>query len=745
MQNKEPEKLVTWEPRIGESLNRFVSQIAFLNNDLNAQEELKSQAIRILARCANPSVITASKSVLVLGQVQSGKTLSFTSVIAAARDNRIPLTVLLAGTKRSLMQQTFERLERDLLSDSRGSTPKWIIKKDVKVFDKSELIAGIRSQHDSLVPDEYRKSIVLVTMKNKAGIMKVESVIKAIINEVGFSFPVLVIDDEGDQASPNTKQEKDERSATYAAIWELRDSLSNHSFLSYTATPEANLLLEIQDMLSPESVVVLNPGENYLGGYDLFVDRSSRFSKLIEENELEIATNPSPNDSPPRSLVDSLAYFFVTLAIAQKSYPQARPVSMLIHPDSKIDSHNQYKKWVKSIVDRWTSHFEEIFSLDNPEFKIPTDFETAINEIQKTLSIEEIFRESTNPRLELFKLVRYWITSNSVETRVINSANSSNNLLPSEWPNRAGWILIGAGKLDRGFVVENLVVTYMPRGRGGGNVDTIQQRGRFFGYKKSYRELLRGWMSEDLINAYREIVETENEMRKELQVFDAQALRLKDWRRNMVLAYGLAPTRKNVISMDYTLLNLKDNSWFKQQKLFDPVLHDLQSQIEDKVISLLSQAEETSLDNREQGERHLRTVITLPELLDLLIDWPMSGDDKITFDKHLLLLSKYSQTHSNTHASVFFMNQLKIRERSADKTSSGNSKFWSINNLHEGRSSSSKGKYIGDSNIKNDDALTVQIHNVAPRVDRVSKPMPPILALALSWPNGFSKRVLEQN
>lgn len=744
MPKKQPRPLVTWEPVTGNGIFSFISRIDFLANDTARQEIVVQQAKRILSRCANPAMAVDRKCSLVLGQVQSGKTLSFTSVIALARDNHIALTVLLGGTKRPLMQQTYERLTKDLTLDSQGSSTKWLIKKDARISDKTEILKAIQTQTNSFVPDEYKQSVVLVVMKNRAGIKKVETLLRAIQKEMNRNIPVLIIDDEGDQASPNTKHEKDERSATYSSIWDLRDALPNHSFLSYTATPEANLLLELDDILSPDSVVVLTPGEEYVGGYELFVDRSSNFVKIIPENELEVATAPSEKDLPPKSLVDSLAYFLITLAVAQKNFPSVRPISMLIHPDSKIDSHTKYRKWVKSILDRWIMHFDENEDINSHSYKIPSDFLKAINELEATLDLSTIFVGVEDPRKEILKLVRYWLNSEAIEIRVVNSEKPKNNVLPEEWKDKAAWILIGAGKLDRGFVVEKLAVTYMPRGRGGGNVDTIQQRGRFFGYKKTYLPLLRGWVSEDLNSAYRDIVETESEMRIELEAFDRNSYQLHDWGRNMILAQGLTPTRKNVISMNYSLLDLKDNSWFQQKRLFDPVLRSMQSEIEEKILKLMINSEITSLDNRLTSKRHKKTLISIPELLELLVDWPRSGEDKVAFSKHLVLLSKYARSHRETNATIFFMNQLEKSIRSAEKGCTGERKYWPINNLHEGRNETSKSAYIGDKEIRSADSISVQIHKIAPRNDRFSEPDSPVYAIALAWPNGFRKRVLEQ-
>jgi hypothetical protein len=170
-----PRPLVTWEPVTGNGIYSFISGIDFLANDVDRQELVVQQAKRILSRCANPALLVDRKCSLVLGQVQSGKTLSFTSVIALARDNGISLTVLLGGTKRPLMQQTYERLTKDLTLDSVGSSSKWLIKRDSKVTDKAEIMKALATQSDSYVPNEYKQSVVLVVMKNRAGIKKVQA------------------------------------------------------------------------------------------------------------------------------------------------------------------------------------------------------------------------------------------------------------------------------------------------------------------------------------------------------------------------------------------------------------------------------------------------------------------------------------------------------------------------------------------------------------------------------------------
>ena len=750
MQSDSNSLIETWPAVIGQTGRSFIQGIEFLS-DPDRKDGVLKESQKILSRCSNPEKQVSRKSILVLGEVQSGKTLSFTSVIALARDNKIPVTVLLAGTKRPLMKQNYEQLQKDLNRNSSGSAAQWFITNNTKSDTRKQVVDALDDWFNGDTPNEFKKAIVIASMKTPAGIKKVTNFLRQIQEELQITIPTLIIDDEGDQASPNTKVDQDEFSSTYAAISDLRDSLENHSFLSYTATPEANLLLSLSDHLSPESVVVLSPGEEYVGGYKLFVDRSikSKFSIKIPEEELGVATKPQFGDLPPKTLVSSLAYFLVCMTVAQKKYEKVRPISMLIHPDSTIDSHTQYRKWVTSIINKWIMHFEEN-NLDSPNYIIPSDFKSAITNLAKTVQLTDIFSENSNsnPEIELLKLIKYWIKPEYLEVRVVNSEKSTHNVTPDEWNTKSGWILIGAGKLDRGFVVKNLAVTYMPRGIGGGNVDTIQQRGRFFGYKANYLELLRGWFSEQLIDSYANIVETETALRENLKKYDNESLSLMGWKRSMIMDPALSPTRKNIISLAHSTLNLKAGAWFQQRYLFDPYLQLQAKDLRASLVHLMQSAHETSLDTRQGENKHMVLRVSLPKVVEMLFDWPISSIEREHLSKYLLILSNLAQNQSSTHVEIFFMNQLGSRYRKVQENSLGehpqNKKMWRIQNLHEGTRSSGKSNYLGDASIRNDEAIALQIYSVIPGKNEPGNSNTECFAFALTWPSGFEKKVLEQ-
>lgn len=738
-----PRSISTWNPVIGETAIDFINGITFLDDA--GRRNVIDSSIRILSRVADPSKENQRKSTLVLGEVQSGKTLSFTTLIALARDNQIPVTVLLAGTKRPLMAQTLGQLTDDLNSNSSGQIPRWFISSTTTTQDKLNVNNALKSWVDPLTPTEFRQSVVLVTMKTPAGIRKAATFLKSISETQNKIIPCLIIDDEGDQASPNTKvAQENEFSETYTAISELRDQLLNHSFVSYTATPEAQLLMALTDHLSPESVVVLNPGNTYVGVKKLFVDQSTFFKIPIADDEAQIAANPGPGDIPPKSLSASLAYFLLCLAINQKSVDGVKPVSMLIHPASAIDSHTRYKIWIKSILDKWKLFLDET-PTDSPLFAIPKEFAWAITEFEKTNSLITVFPNLSphESEIQIARLIHFWLSSSALEIRVVNSEKKAHNVEMQEWGSKSGWILIGAGKLDRGFVVKNLVVTYMPRGIGGGNVDTIQQRGRFFGHKSQYLHLLRGWFSNETIQAFKDIYETEKHIREDLKSYDENGWDLRDWRRNMIMGTNMRPTRTNVVGLNNSILDLKDNTWFQQRELFDPVLPEVSRDSLQYLVNLMEESSETQLDRRNTEKKHKFVNIPLLDLVALLVDWPATANDKQTLDKYLVLFSAYARSQGSTQAVIYFMNQLEPRKRSSDlRYSEGfRKKYWKIQNLQEGR----RDLYPGDKFIRSEDAITIQVHNVIPRKDANDDGMPEVLALAISWPNGFKRRVLQQD
>jgi hypothetical protein len=115
--------------------------------------------------------------------------------------------------------------------------------------------------------------------------------------------------------------------------------------------------------------------------------------------------------------------------------------------------------------------------------------------------------------------------------------------------------------LDRGFTVEGLTVTYMPRELGGGAADSIQQRARWFGYKERYIGYCRVWLQETSVNAYKRILDHEESIRESLR---SHIGTLRDWKRKFFLEAGLKPTRDQVVRLNMVSGKYAGN-WFEQK------------------------------------------------------------------------------------------------------------------------------------------------------------------------------------
>ena len=157
---------------------------------------------------------------------------------------------------------------------------------------------------------------------------------------------------------------------------------------------------------------------------------------------------------------------------------------------------------------------------------------------------------------------------------------------------------------------------------------------------------------------------------------------------------------------------------------------------------------ESTLDTRHGEKKHKVLRMPLPKIVELLLNWPVAAGDKENLSKYLVILSNFAQAQSSTSGEIFFMNQLEPRFRKVDESSHianpQNKKLWRIQNLHEGPRTSGRTNYLGDKSIRNTEAISLQIHCVKPRKDDSEKVSTECFAIAITWPNGFEKKVLEQ-
>jgi hypothetical protein len=496
-------------PVIGETtigLGEYLVRTAKLR-DLHGYYPIRRDALAIVRNCRRFGDGNGTRTGLVVGYVQSGKTLSMTTVSALARDNGCRIIILLAGVTTNLLQQNANRFKKDLREAS-GKATAW------RIFNSQDGLGDPDLQHLQQAVDEWRDPMFLeldkqtflyLVLKNHAHLDRLYSLLSKVNLD---SVPALVLDDEADQAGLNTSPGEAESSTTFQRIARVRSVLPHHTYLQYTATPQAPLLIALDDMLSPAFAELVEPGEGYTGGQAFFGSGSPvGLVKMIPADDL--FKPGTPPDAPPESLLDAMRVFFVGCAVAAiRGRPTTR--SMLIHPSPRQNDHRRYLNWVQEIIKRWTTALR---SKDVEERSDTLDeFRAAYDELVKTDPSLPMFDELTQ---------RLQVSLGRVSLKEVNSQDGSE----IDWHNADEHILVGGEKLNRGFTVEGLTVTYMPRDAGEWNADTIQQRARFFGYKAQYLSLCRLFLHPDVVHAYRAYVRHEDDIRSQLAEHRGKPLR----------------------------------------------------------------------------------------------------------------------------------------------------------------------------------------------------------------------------
>jgi hypothetical protein len=524
-----------WEPIQGKETTDFIDRKHSTSQiPKSALQDVVFEAQQVLGRCVNPRSPAQGSTGLVVGYVQSGKTISFTTLSALAHDNGFGLIILIAGTLQNLLIQTKKRLEEDLSLNGTGSTRPWLVADSPSLGtpEAKTLETHLKNWVNPNFPSHKRRVCFVIILKQHTRIKKL---VKCLTSLDLSSIPTLVIDDESDQATPNTFAAKNrttgsqKKSTNYREVLTLKEALPHHTYVQYTATPQANLLTAIDDALSPDFGELLKPGIGYVGGATIFKSHS-KYAVTIPD--LEASATPSTSSGPPATLVKAVRLFLLGACAAEVQHTNANS-TMMVHPSQQTEPHNHYLQWLTELIASWR-YISSNSALQDDFFN---DFQVAYKDLEKTV-FENL--PTFTQLIENLPLVLQ-----TVQVREVNSTGSGS--APISWSACEYWILVGGAKLDRGFTVEGLTVTYMTRPLATGNADNLQQRARFYGYKQKYLGYCRVYVRETVREAFERYVEHESDVHNCLDETRGQPL--KAWVRRFKLHASMQPTRKSVIGI----------------------------------------------------------------------------------------------------------------------------------------------------------------------------------------------------
>lgn len=538
-----------------------------------AVAKLDAATDHVIERLSEPTRDEAYQAKgLVVGYVQSGKTANFTGVVAKAIDVGYRLIIVLTGTTEVLRDQTQRRLDMELVgrenilwgispsnqeameaadyyhdpdwADGKfiqhGCQPAEVGRPDIHrmtthKFDYRSLQQGI----SALDFERWDRSLPLYHPVNlfrcnaRLAIVKKHSIVlKKLVNDLKAitarltEIPVLIIDDESDQASVNTSNPKSwasgkkERTSINERISDLLRMLPRAQYVGYTATPFANVFIDpadAEDIFPRDFLISLERPVGYMGADDFHdLDSAIPEAERAFENSNEKAhvrfVSGDKNDAELLQAVDAFV-----LSGAMKLYREERgaPVyrhhTMLVHEDMNTGVHREQAQLIKRLWDR-AGYFSS-----SSEKRLRSLFESDFLPVSKALAGED-------SRPEAFEDVRNYIAKAarriSLNGGPVIVVNSDKDIEQEDldFDRRPVWrILVGGNKLARGFTVEGLTVSYYLRATK--QADTLMQMGRWFGFRRGYRDLVRVYMTQDVHAAFASICLDEDFFRKELKQY----------------------------------------------------------------------------------------------------------------------------------------------------------------------------------------------------------------------------------
>lgn len=428
---------------------------------------------------------------LLHGQVQSGKTAQALGIIAQSSDRGFRTFLYLTTDNVSLQQQTLDRARRALPF--------------FQVCDENEDI--------SIYKGGLSKPILIILKKNKRVLEKWFTNLSR--SRLATQKPLMIIDDEGDAASLNTKVNKNEQSEINLLLKRIFNLPPSGIYLQVTATPQSLLLQSQSEGWKPTFAYSFNPGEQYKGGKDFFGE-NSKLQKIIEDDEVNILLS---TPVVPESLKKAFLQFLV--ASIQIEMTSRGVCNMLVHPSHKTGDHKKVRIKIQNLI----SEIEIDLLSKSPSLRDQVYY--AWSDLKQTypgiVSFEEVWK-------------KFGGTITNTRIMVLNSNEERNNDY-----NRGANVLIGGNVLGRGLTIPGLQVVYYTRQSKTPLADTVLQHQRIFGYDRILG-LCRVFATKQLFKIFRDLTEASQVLFDLVSVESIENI-------SIMLPSGINATRKNVIKL----------------------------------------------------------------------------------------------------------------------------------------------------------------------------------------------------
>jgi len=503
---------------------------------------------------------------LLMGEVQSGKTATYLGILNKALDYGYRVIVVIGGHTEDLRQQTQTRFDTDLLGIDSETWEDGINNAAIRYVGVGQ-ISGLRAHLMTTVRHDFSKSkrgssitwvngglpTVFITKKNPSLLNNIRTYIKSQAPGGKLDIPLIVVDDESDWGSPNTR-DKAEPASVNRAIRALLDVSTRSSYLAITATPFANIFIDdqatfefvekqqrgeqvadgpgtvLQDLFPSDYIRVMFPPSTYFGIGTYFPEGGH--AAINTEVEDCLATIPikhknhHPVISLPESMETAMLEFLLGTAVRRIRDQKIKAASMLIN----VSRFKSVERQVSELAEKFLGQTVAVIL---GEFARKTSIRSStaktIQEVWNTrfANVNNIDWDQVAKKLiEIAPEFRINLVNGDTakerakrRKQMTVTERKEDDLIPK--------IVVGGNILSRGLTLEGLQVSYFVREPR--TMDTLMQMGRWFGYRPHFNDLVRVWMPETTREDFTHSAEVTEELRETLLEMKARGLTPRDF------------------------------------------------------------------------------------------------------------------------------------------------------------------------------------------------------------------------
>lgn len=487
-----------------------------------------------------------SRRGLVVGHVQSGKTANYLGVINKAADAGYRVIILIAGVHNNLRSQTQERVDQGFVgrdSDQILSRQANVDRVGVGLLNPGFTATAYTSRaHDfSRVKAESlgnplqnsAEPVILVIKKNTSILNNLIDWIRGTsASRGGLTLPMLVIDDEADNASVDTSKDPEAPRTINRLIRELLSLSTRNAYIGYTATPFANIFIDPdgenmeqgKDLFPRDFIVGLDAPSNYVGAQEFFLsEEAENLTVILTDTEEWLPVTHKidwPIEGLHPSLVEAIDCFVVSKAIRILRGQGNRHHSMLVNVSRFTRVQGEVAREIS----------QQLFGMQSAiQNRHAMSIDAALRD-PVMRSLHDTWKKHYGSGKEQWSDIQHELHRAAAGMSVvqINASKASGKLdYRAHADTGLNVIAVGGNSLSRGFTLEGLTISYFLRNTQ--MYDTLMQMGRWFGYRDGFKDLCRLFLRPEASDWYGFIADATEELRDEIRRMEINGLTPMDF------------------------------------------------------------------------------------------------------------------------------------------------------------------------------------------------------------------------